>query len=362
MSIQIWPTQLENATLGAVFSDVPQVVGIEITGRCQLRCRHCYNRSGPDKTDELPLEVIERLLDEMIDWGVSQLRVSGGEPTVHRQFRDVIDACKRRQITVAINTNGIYSSEMLLYLQAAPISLFLISVDGLESNNDAIRGSGVFRRAINSCTRLHQAGQNVMISCHVGAGNRADVGGLIALAGDIGVGIKFTPIRPVGRAVDELPRSLIRPEDYFAVVQTIVQLRSRYSHIPILTDFDITDGPPDNACQRDPGAASCKAGRTMVNISYDGGIYACGFFVTSEGEFSAGNIYSDTVTDVWKNSPVFEPFRVHQKSTACQSCAHYQRRCAGGCPAISHFTTGHLDALDPVCFADLIEPPEGDPA
>ena len=356
MNKQLWPTLLQNPPTEPFFSEVPQNIGIAITGRCQLRCRHCFNRSGPDNPHELPLEVIERLLDEMLEWQVRRVRLNGGEPTFHRQFREVVDACNSRNIGIAMNTHGFYSTEMLSYLKTAPIKFFLISVDGMEANNDAIRGRGTFRRAIHSCRELHHAGQNVMISFHVGEGNRTDVAELISLAADIGVNIKVSPIRPVGRAVEELPHSLIQPKNYLQIVQKVTELRRKYSHIKIFTDFDILDGQLDDACQRDAKTASCKAGRIRVNINYDGRIYPCSFFATPKGEFSAGNIYETTVTEAWKTSTVFQPFRIQQKSETCQSCAHYQKKCVGGCPAIAHFTTSYLDSHDPTCFAQLLDP------
>ena len=247
---------------------------------------------------------------------------------------------------------------MLSYLETAPIDLFLISVDGMEANNDAIRGRGTFRRATHSCRELHRAGQNVTISFHVGEGNRTDVAEIIALAAEMGVNIKVSPIRPIGRAVEELPNSLIQPNNYLQVVREAIELRKKYDRIKTFTDFDILDNSPDNGCQREPKTASCKAGRIMVNVNYDGRIYPCAFFATPEGEFSAGNIYETTVMEAWKTSPVFQPFRMQSKSETCQSCEYYQKKCVGGCPAIAHFTTGSLDARDPTCFAHLVKPPE----
>lgn len=362
MNAKFWPTQLKNPPTGQFFSEVPQGLGMEITGRCQLRCRHCFNRSGPDNPHELPLKVIERLLDEMVGWGIRRLRITGGEPTMHWQFREVIEACHHRKMSIAMNSNGVYSSRMLSYLKTAPIAIFLISVDGMETNNDAIRGRGTFRRAVHTCKELRQAGQKVMISFHVCAGNQSDVGELIALAASIGVDIKIAEVRPVGRAVDELPHALIQSRSYLEVTKEATMLRSKFPHIKILTDFDILDDHPGNSCQHDPKAASCKAGRTMLNVAYDGGIYPCAFFVTAKKEFCAGNIYRDSIIDVWNNSPVFQPFRIHRKSEICQECMHYQSRCFGGCPAVAHFTTGYLDEHDPTCFAQLVEPPQGEPS
>jgi radical SAM protein with 4Fe4S-binding SPASM domain len=289
----------------------------------------------------------------MVSWDVRHIRLSGGEPTYHRQFRDVIDACEHRAISISINSHGVYSASLLAYLKTASIDLFIISMDGLKSNNDAIRGQGTFRRALHSCQQLRQAEQRVMIGFHVGVDNRTDVSGLITLAAEIGVDIKIAPIRPVGRAADQLPDALLQPRAYLEVVAEATRLRQEFPHIKILTDFDILDEATDIARRHDPITASCKAGRTMININYDGGIYPCAFFVTPSGKFCAGNIYEDSVTDVWRNSPIFRPFRIHQKSNICRACKHYQARCFGGCPAIAHFTKGYLDAHDPTCFAGL---------
>lgn len=344
-------TQLLNQTTDPYFSEHPQVVGIEITGRCPLRCKHCFNFSGPDNIQELSLQQIESVLDQMLTWNVKHLRISGGEPTYHRQFQEVISACEKRSITIAMNTNGVYSPTLLAYLKQAPIEIFLISVDGLEETNDAIRGRGIFKHAIHSCEQLKSAGKKVMISFHVGRSNHHEVTELIKLAAAINVDFKVSPMRPIGRAREELPQIMIQPAEYLAVVQNVVAMRQQYPHIKIMTDFDILDGPPISDCQKDSKAASCKAGRTMININYDGEIYPCAFFVTNEKEFSAGNIDAISLDDAWAHSPQFIPFRIHQKSATCQNCSFYQTKCAGGCPAISHFATGFLDAHDPTCFA-----------
>lgn len=350
----VLPSVLKHATIFPFFSETPKVVGIEITGHCPLRCRHCFNFSGPNNLQELSLQKIESILDEMLQWQVKHVRISGGEPTYHKQFREIVAACKQRDITIAMNTNGIYSSALLHYLQNAAIDLFMISIDGLEARNDYIRGDGMFKRAVHSCQQLQQAGKKVMLSFHAGNTNKEDVSLLIELAATLNIDFKVAPMRPIGRAREELPDIMIKPEDYYEVVATVTAARKKFKHIRILTDFDVLDGLPDNDCQRDPNAASCKAGRTMVNINYDGEIYPCAFFVTEHKEFSAGNIDSISVTNSWQTSKQFKPFREHQKSSTCQGCGHYQKKCAGGCPAIAHAVTGYLDEHDPTCFAKVI--------
>lgn len=349
-----WPTRLRNPLGQPYHTPRPRVVGVEITGRCQLRCRHCYNHSGPDNPDELPFEVIRRVLDEVSSWGVRHIRISGGEPTWHPRFRDVVAACRARDLGIGLNTHGLYAAPMLDWLTTAPIDLFFVSLEGMKTCHEAIRGAGTFDRTVESIRALRAVGQRVMLSMHVAAGNRHDVPALAALAAELGADLKISPMRPIGRAVDELPWSLLSPAEYLQVVCEVTRLRRSHPGVMIRTDFDIVDETADGGpCSPDPAAESCKAGRTMVNIGYDGSIYPCAFFTTPDRRFAAGNVREVAVGAVWPDGAVFRPFRVHAKSADCQGCGHYRRRCAGGCPAVAHFTTGALDAHDPMCFAHL---------
>ena len=355
-------TRLENPPGEAVFSAHPEQVGVEITARCNLRCKSCFNDSRPDRTEELPLSSIVRLLDEMVSWGLQSIRISGGEPTLHSRFTEVIRACEARGLSIALNSNGIWSPEIQEYLQGAPIERFLLSLDGLGGNNDAIRGSGTFRKVLASTYALREAGQLVTWGVHVNGTNRGDLRGLVTLAAGLGADVKVSPIRPVGRARGRaLEVSRCQPataEDLRVVVNEISTLRERFPRIRIQTDFDVLD-PLDHAgrAQYD-GMVSCKAGRTMVNVAYDGSILPCAFFHTPEGEFSAGNLHETSVGAVWATSPVFRPFRTHRKAARCRGCEHYAVRCVGGCPAVAHFGTGALDACDPTCFLAAETPGE----
>ncbi|MEF8733854.1 MAG: radical SAM protein [Candidatus Accumulibacter phosphatis] len=354
MTIEFGSTRLLNPLSPPRFAPWPSAVGIELTTRCQLQCRHCCNESGPEQSDELEFALIERTLAEMHSWGVKQVRLSGGEPTLHSQLKQILEACARQAIAVTLNTHGVLADSILATLLESSIARFLVSLDGLEPAHEQIRGRGTFQRSVSTCRRLSVAGRSVALSCHIGRHNLHDVAGLAELAADLGVDLKFSPLRPVGRALAELQDILPRPQDYFGVVKAVSALRMKYPTIRILTDFDILDACQESFAVTHAGTA-CGAGRVMVNISASGDVYPCAFFVTPDRRFSAGNLHRESLGEIWRSSPVFEPFRVHSKAPECQSCAHYRNRCAGGCPAIGHFRRGALDALDPTCFAHLVE-------
>lgn len=60
---------------------------LEITGRCQLRCEHCYAESGPEGTHgTMTAEDWRRVLDEAAVLGVRDVQLIGGEPTLHPEL------------------------------------------------------------------------------------------------------------------------------------------------------------------------------------------------------------------------------------------------------------------------------------
>ena len=83
---------------------------IEVTDSCNLRCPTCYAMSGPERQNHRDLEQIERMLDLAVhnEKEPSIVQISGGEPTIHPQFFEIMDAARSRPIQhLMINTNGI---------------------------------------------------------------------------------------------------------------------------------------------------------------------------------------------------------------------------------------------------------------
>ncbi len=83
---------------------------IEITDACNLRCPTCYAMSGPERQTHRSLKQIERMLDLAVrnEGEPNIVQISGGEPTIHPRFFEILDAARRRPIQhLMVNTNGI---------------------------------------------------------------------------------------------------------------------------------------------------------------------------------------------------------------------------------------------------------------
>ena len=83
---------------------------VEITDRCNLSCPTCYAGSSPHYGRHRTLEEVEEMLDIIVknEGEPDVVQISGGEPTIHPQFFEIMDAAKARPIRhLMVNTNGV---------------------------------------------------------------------------------------------------------------------------------------------------------------------------------------------------------------------------------------------------------------
>jgi uncharacterized radical SAM superfamily Fe-S cluster-containing enzyme len=83
---------------------------VEICDYCNLRCPVCYAESGPDRQQFRGLEQIEKMLDAVVrnEGHPDVVQLSGGEPTVHPEFFEIVEMAKARPIRhLMVNTNGV---------------------------------------------------------------------------------------------------------------------------------------------------------------------------------------------------------------------------------------------------------------
>jgi uncharacterized radical SAM superfamily Fe-S cluster-containing enzyme len=83
---------------------------VEVTDRCNLACPTCYASSAPNYGRHRTLEEINKMFDVIVEneGEPDVVQISGGEPTVHPQFFEILDIAKSKPIKhIMLNTNGI---------------------------------------------------------------------------------------------------------------------------------------------------------------------------------------------------------------------------------------------------------------
>ncbi|WP_413100914.1 radical SAM protein [Streptomyces sp. Inha503] len=82
---------------------------LEITGKCQLLCEHCYPASGPDGTHgTMRSEDWRRVVDQLAERGVGMVQFIGGEPTLHPDLPTLAGHALDQGLRVEIFSNLVH--------------------------------------------------------------------------------------------------------------------------------------------------------------------------------------------------------------------------------------------------------------
>jgi len=183
---------------------------LEVTDACNLECPVCYANSGPSRQQFRSLEQLEAMLDAIVrnEREPDVVQISGGEPTLHPQFFEILDAARRRPIKhLMINTNGIRVAREPEFVQRLAaykpgIELYL-QHDSLErAPLMALRGADlrdIHAKALENCNR---AQLSVTLVATVKKGlNDQELGRLVeyGLTQPCVRGVTFQPVQVAGR-------------------------------------------------------------------------------------------------------------------------------------------------------------------
>lgn len=114
-----------------------------ITGRCNMRCKHCFLSAPDAKFGEMSYEDCIKLIDEMAACGITRVGLTGGEPLVRPDFFRIVDALVEREISVVgIATNGLLVNDRFVgQLKDRGLSpKIFMSYDGTDGWHDWLRG------------------------------------------------------------------------------------------------------------------------------------------------------------------------------------------------------------------------------
>ena len=211
---------------------------IEVNTACNLNCPVCFANAGIGFS--LTLAQAEGMLDRFIEieGDPEVIQFSGGEPTIHPQLLDMIQAAKDRGVRqVMVNTNGVRIAKDDKFLESLarlkPVIYF--QFDGLRRETyRTIRGEDLLDTKLKALDRMQQAGLDAVIVAAIEHGVNVDeVGALLEFGLDHPAvrGAVFQPVTHVGRHIEFDPMQRVTIPD---VIHGIVeQTKGRF----VLEDF-----------------------------------------------------------------------------------------------------------------------------
>lgn len=314
-----------------------------ITQSCDLRCRHCYDRSNRSALS--PADAV-RVFDQMYDFCQSrhvygQVSFSGGNPLLHPQFPEIYMAAVERGFMTAILGNPT-TREMLTKINAMQKpEFFQVSLEGLRKHNDFIRGAGFFDRVLQFLQYLREAEIFSMVMLTLTRENMDQVLPLAELLRDKVDLFTFNRLSMVGEGARmQTPGR----EEYEAFLHRYLEAK-RHNPIMGLKDNMINILRDREGKDLFGGCAGfgCGAAFNFVALLPDGEVHACRKFNSP-----IGNIHQQGLAEIYASKKA-ELYR--QGPSACRGCRI--RHVCGGCLAV--IDSRGLDITtdcDPCCFIE----------
>ena len=183
---------------------------IEVTDNCNLRCPTCYAGSGPERQTHRSLKQIERMLDLAVanEGEPSVVQISGGEPTMHPEFFEILKMAKERPIGhLMVNTNGVrIANEAGFAERLAEFSPGLevyLQFDSFRADVlKALRATDLRNAHSRAIDRLNEFGIHTTLVATIRRGlNDDEMGEIIDFATQQPCvrGVTFQPVQAAGR-------------------------------------------------------------------------------------------------------------------------------------------------------------------
>lgn len=332
---------------------------IEITGRCNMACRHCraYNEARVD----MSLDAVGRALafaaansDEDF-----RLTVSGGEPFLDPDLIRIVGMAQEEGIEdIIVTTNGsLVTQEKLRELKSLGVrNLCLqVSVDSISADkHDAFRRSkGAFTKAIRSIRETASSGLTASLRATVTPETIGEISGLVRLAKECGaIRVGVSSVIPAGRGAMNKDL-MMTPEKKRRFLEELSRCKLEYPEIDVTTEDPLKFalersvwdyGPFD---YHDPGFfGGCSAGVTGFNVDCEGTITPCA--VLLKPIVNVAGKTAKEILDAYVDSQIVRDLIGKKFKGKCAKCD--LRRLCGGCRAVADGVSGDYLGPDVTCW------------
>lgn len=274
----LWASNLHRK--GAAFG-LPIAGNFELTSHCNFNCRMCYVHD--QKTpDALSAAEWIRLGEEAKEQGMVFLLLTGGEPLLRADFKEIYTALSEMGLLISINTNAsLIDDEMYaFFLKRPPLRMNISLYGGSDEAYEALCGQSVCETVKKNIRRIHDAGISVKINSSITPYNVSEIEDIYAFGREINAPVTattymFPPVRINGCQYGDAP-ARFTAEDAAAHM-----LKCREHYLSPEQFKQVADGIlPDEElyCGEEGENMRCRAGKTAFWVTWDGRMLPCGMF------------------------------------------------------------------------------------
>lgn len=278
-------------------------VSIDLTSRCNLRCRHCSTAYGDIPSVDMEFDNLKRIIHWGEEYGIKDVTLTGGEifllDDINEKLRWIRANFSGR---IGIMTNATLILDDQIAILKETVDSVDISLDGYDAASvEKIRGDGVYDKVIRVIRKLKEAGMDkIGLSMVLTKENWDHETEFIKLCEELGVKPVPRMFSPGGRA------------------------RKYYSEFKN-EEFSV-DGKLDGLSFR----ASCMAGHTGISFFSNGQIQPCS--AMDNDKYKMGNLQN--LLSGTLSMPNLEEWCIVDKVRGCSEC-NVRYFCASHCQSVN---------------------------
>jgi SynChlorMet cassette radical SAM/SPASM protein ScmE len=342
----------------------PRTLDVEITARCNLRCRYCYFFNNPAvEYRELPTNEWLKFFAELGSLGVMNVALAGGEPFIREDLPELIDGIVRSRMRYSLLSNGsLISDEIAAFIASTGRCEYVqISVDGSSAEiHDSCRGKGSFEGAIRGIRTLQRQRINVAVRVTIHRNNVHDLANIAhMLLEELSLpSFSTNSAGYLGTCRLNADDILLNITEHQLATATLLHLAEKYPGRISANAGPFAEGQTwrrmeDARAQNAPAfpnggrLTACGCPSNKISVRADGTIVPCSMLAHIE----LGHINQDSLLEIWQNSPSLNHLRNRQTIPLagfefCAGCA-YIPYCTGNCPGLAYTLTGMVDHPSP---------------
>jgi Fe-coproporphyrin III synthase len=359
----------EPTPLGPKRNPPGPVVIWNLIRRCNLTCKHCYSISADTNfPGELNTEQVYAVMDDLRDFRVPVLILSGGEPLLRPDIYDIAKRAKAKGFYVGLSSNGTLIDERNIdKIAECDFNYVGVSLDGLGATHDKFRRlDGAFVASLKGIRLCRDLGLKIGVRFTMTQDNAHDLPGLLKLVEDEGIDrFYFSHLNYAGRGnknrKDDAQHQLTRWA-MDLLFDTCWEYRQRGLDKEFTTGNNDADGVyflhwvrrrfPERAAHveaklRQWGGNS--SGVNVANIDNLGNVHPD----TMWWHHTLGNVKDRPFSQIWPDTSdaLMAGLKQHPRAVKgrCGTCA-YLDICNGNTRVRAQQLTGDAWAEDPGCY------------
>lgn len=331
----------------------PKSVDLEITNRCNLRCKYCSHFSSDGDVDQdLATEEWLQFFEELRRCAVMEVCLQGGEPFIRKDFKDLVAGIVKNRMRFSVLSNGTLITDDLSAFLATTgrCNSVQVSIDGsVDTTHDTFRGKGNFHKALSGLKSLmkHKLPTTVRVTIH--RKNVHDLDNIARLLlEEVGLpSFSTNSASHLGLCRQNADQVMLTAEERTLAMETLLRLIQKYNG-----RISAQAGPLAEArgwlkmveakkqgLDRLPNRGyltGCGGFMSKMAVRADGVMLSCNLLPAME----LGRINRDDLGEVWRDHPKLNRFRNRRSIPLsdfeyCADC-EYMSYCTGSCPALAY--------------------------